>query len=163
MGIRRHGETGETTGRTGGAAGYGERAGYWWRRNRSIRWYGLAALAGTKLADIVTTAVGVRYVPGIIEANPVADWLFAELGLYTGLALLGVVTVCFAAGVAELFGIEVRRRYGLEQTALFAQLSIYLTLSALFAAVAVHNGLLIADQAIQAVDATLLPPGVPGG
>jgi len=85
---------------------------HWWRCNRSIRYYGLLALAGTQLADIVTTAVGVWFVPTIVEANPVADRLFAEVGLLAGLLLAGGLTVVFAAGAAELFGIEVRRRSG---------------------------------------------------
>ena len=135
---------------------------HWWRCNRSIRYYGLLALAGTQLADIVTTAVGVWLVPTIVEANPVADRLFAEVGLLAGLLLAGGLTVVFAAGAAELFGIEVRRRFGLPTAALFAQLSIYLALSALFGAVAVHNGLLIADQTIHALDGVFASPSALG-
>ncbi len=118
----------------------------WWRANASIRFYGLVLLAGTKLADIVTTAVGVRYIPTITEANPFADWVFVEWGLFTGLTVLGFVAVLFAVCAAELFAIEVRRSLGLSKTALFAQASIYLILSTLFGVVAVGNGLLIADQ-----------------
>jgi hypothetical protein len=118
----------------------------WARRNRSIRFYGLVFLVGTKLTDVVTTAVGVRYIPAIVEANPVAGGLFAELGLLTGLTVLGAATVLFAACAAELFGLEVRRRFGLPKTALFAQASIYLTLSALFGLVSIHNAALIAEQ-----------------
>jgi len=36
----------------------------WWRYNRSVRFYGVVGLGATKLADVVTTAVGVRHVPG---------------------------------------------------------------------------------------------------
>ena len=118
----------------------------WWRCNRSIRFYGLVFLVGTKLADIVTTAIGVRYIPAIVEANPLADHLFAEMGLLTGLTVVGFATVFFAACAAELFGLEVRRRFGLPDTALFAQASIYLILSVLFGLVAIHNAILIADQ-----------------
>ena len=134
----------------------------WWRWNRSIRFYGLVLLVGTKLADIVTTAIGVRYIPAIVEANPVADHFFVEVGLFTGLTVLGFASVLFAACAAELFGLEVRRRFGLPKTALFAQASIYLTLSLLFAVVAVHNGLLIADQVTYMLGETLLSPATGG-
>lgn len=130
----------------------------WWRYNRAIRFYGLVFLLGTKFADVATTAVGIRLVPSIVEANPVAGGLFAELGLVTGLTVLGFASVLFAAGAAELFGLEVRRRFDLPKTALFAQASIYLTLSALFGVVAAHNGLLIADQATGLLAETLAPP-----
>lgn len=129
----------------------------WWRLNRSIRFYGLTFLIGTKLADVVTTAVGVKYVPTIVEANPIADHFFTELGLFTGLLVVGFATVCFAACAAELFGIEVRRRYGLPKTALFAQASIYLVLSVLFGLVAIHNTMLIADQATYMLNDVLGP------
>jgi len=133
----------------------------WWRYNRSVRFYGVVGLGATKLADVVTTAVGVRHVPSIVEANPVAEGLFAELGLVTGLTVLGFASVLFAACAAELFGLEVRRRFGLPRTALFAQASIYLTLSVLFGLVAAHNGLLIADQATGLLAGTFAPPPGP--
>lgn len=134
----------------------------WWRLNRSIRFYGLLFLVTTKTADIVTTAVGVQYIPAIVEANPVADQLFVELGLFTGLSVLGFASVLFAVCAAELFSLEVRRRYGLPKTALFAQASIYFTLSLLFAIVAIHNGLLIADQVTYLLGEMLLPPVIGG-
>ena len=118
----------------------------WWRANAAIRFYGMVLLVGTKLADVVTTVVGVRYIPTITEANPFADWVFVEWGLVTGLTVLGFVAVLFAVCAAELFAVEVRRRLGLSRTALLAQASIYLILSTLFGVVAVSNGLLIADQ-----------------
>lgn len=135
----------------------------WWRYNRSIRFYGLTFLIGTKLTDIVTTAVGVRYIPGIIEANPIADHFFVELGLATGLTVVGFATVFFAACAAELFGLEVRRRLGLPKTALFAQASIYLTLSVLFGLVSIHNAALIADQTVYVINDLLVPPAGLGG
>ena len=135
----------------------------WWRWNRSIRFYGLVLLVGTKLADIVTTAIGVRYIPAIVEANPVADHFFVEMGLLTGLAIMGFTTVFVAACAAELFGLEVRRRFGLPNTALFAQASIYLILSVLFGLVAIHNSLLIADQVTHMLGNMLLSSAPFGG
>lgn len=135
-------------------------AGSWWRRNRSVRWYGLFALAGTKLADILTTAVGVRYVPSIVEANPIADRVFLEVGLFGGLTLMGIMTVVVAACAAELYSIEIRRRFGLPKTALVAQASVYLTLSAVFGIIALYNAALIADQATHMInDVFSMPSG----
>ncbi|MCQ4333686.1 hypothetical protein KM295_09390 [Natronomonas sp. F2-12] len=135
--------------------GESETLGEWKRYNRSIRFYGVVLLVGTKLADVATTAVGLQYLPGITEANPVADHLFVEWGLFTGLTVLGTASVFFAVCAAELFGLEVRRRLGLPRTALFAQVSIYLTLSALFGLVAIRNGLLIADQTVYVLGETI--------
>jgi hypothetical protein len=128
----------------------------WWRYNRWIRFYGIILLGGTKFADVLTTAVGLRYFPAIAEANPFAGHLFGEWGLLTGLTLLGFASVLFAICAAELFGLEVLRRFGLPKTALFAQASIYLTLSLLFGLVAIQNGVLIADQTVYMLDDTLL-------
>ncbi|MEF8777816.1 MAG: DUF5658 family protein [Natronomonas sp.] len=137
--------------------------GGWRRYNRSIRFYGVILLSGTKLADAITTAVGLQYFPAIAETNPVADHLFVEWGLLTGLTVLGFTSVLFAVCAAELLGLEVQRRFELPKTALFAQASIYLTLSVLFGLVAVQNGLLIADQTVYMLDDTLLSPPVIGG
>ncbi len=130
----------------------------WWRANTTIRFYGIVLLAGTKLADVVTTVVGVQYIPTITEANPVADQVFIEWGLFTGLTVLGFASVLFAICAAELLGVEVRRRLGLPKTALFAQISIYLTLSVLFGVVAVWNGLLISDQVTHMLGDMLVVP-----
>lgn len=129
----------------------------WWRVNGLIRLYGLVVLVGTKLADVVTTAVGLRYVPGIVEANPLANAGFTGIGLLCGLTLLGFASVALAALAAECFGVEIRRRLGCPKTALFAQASVYAALSVLFGAVAVHNGLLIADRTTRALVELLGP------
>lgn len=128
----------------------------WWRYNRSIRLYGLTLLLGTKLADVVTTVIGIRLIPMIAETNPVAEYFFEELGLVTGLSILGFASVFLAACTAELLGIEVRRRYGLPKTALFAQISIYLILSILFGLVALSNADLISDQVAYLLEDQLL-------
>lgn len=130
----------------------------WWRLNGTIRFYGLVFLVGTKIADITTTVVGLKYLPTIVEANPLANHLFVEWGLFTGLTILGFASVFFAAIAAELFGIEVRRRLGRPRTALFAQAVVYAALSACFGLVAIQNGLLIADQTIYMLGEILLPP-----
>lgn len=130
----------------------------WWRLNGAIRFYGLVLLIGTKVADVMTTAVGLRYIPTIAEANPFANWIFFEWGLFAGLTLLGFSSVLFAAFAAELFGLEIRRRLGLPKTALFAQATIYATLAACFGLVAIQNGLLIADQVAYMLGEILLPP-----
>lgn len=161
MSAERKNPPGGTIGETYATPERTERSDSWWLRNRSIRWYGLLALAGTKLADVVTTAVGVRYVPAVVEANPVADRIFVEAGLLSGLTVLGVAAVLLAACAAELSGVEIRRRFGLPKTALFAQASVYLTLSLIFGLVALYNTALIADQAIHMInDVFAMPNGL---
>lgn len=155
IGRRQFGEHVEETGRTHAVTREKRPAAYWWRANGLIRFYGVVFLVGTKIADIVTTVVGLRFVPGIIEANPVADTVLAEWGLFGGLSVLGFASVAVAVLAAELFGVEIRRRLGLSKAALLAQASVHATLSALFGLVAIHNGLLIADQVTHTLGRTI--------
>lgn len=61
---------------------------------------GTAALGSAKLADVVTTIVGLAFF-GAIEANPVGRSLIAHLGLVPGLVLGGLAVVVFIALVTE--------------------------------------------------------------
>lgn len=117
----------------------------WWLLNGTIRFYGFVLLAGTKSADAITTAVGLRYVPGIVEMNPVADAVFADNGTFAGLAVLSFATVAGTVLWTELLAVEVRRRLRMDRLALLAKATIYVVLSALFGAIAVNNAILIAD------------------
>ena len=119
---------------------------HWWRLNRTLGFYGFVTLAGAKVADAVTTAVGVRYVPGIVELNPFADAVFAGNGTFAGLAVLTFATVAVATVAAEALAVEIRRRFGLNRLALLAKAAIYGSLTVLFGAVAVNNSLLISEQ-----------------
>lgn len=122
------------------------KAEHWWLLNRTIRFYGVVLLAGTKLADAVTTAVGVMAVPGIVELNPIASAVFAGKGTLTGLAVLSFVTVAVATVTAEWLAILIRRRFDMPRLALLAKGTIYGSLSLLFGAIAVNNALLISGQ-----------------
>ena len=118
----------------------------WWALNGTLRFYGFVLLLGTKTADAATTAVGLYYVPGIVERNPLADAVLAGEGTVAGLAVLSVATVALATLVAELLAVEVRRRLGRDRLALALKAVIYGSLSALFGAIAVHNALLLSEQ-----------------
>jgi hypothetical protein len=118
----------------------------WWYLNGTIRFYGFVLLAGTKSADAITTAVGLRYVPGIVEMDSFANVVFADSGTFTGLAVLSFATVAGTVLGAELIAIEVRRRLRLDRLALLAKAAIYVVLSALFGAISVNNAIMIADQ-----------------
>lgn len=120
----------------------------WWAANRAIRFYGVVLLAGTKAADAVTTAVGLSYLSGIVELNPVANAVFAGNGTLTGLILLSFATVLFGVLSAELLAVELRRRLELYRPALVVQATIYGSLAALFGAVAVHNAVLLIQRTV---------------
>jgi len=63
-------------------------------------WAGLLVFG--KLLDAGTTAVGLLYVPGFVEANPFAALYFDALGVVTGLVTLSILTVAIVATVTEL-------------------------------------------------------------
>lgn len=104
----------------------------WWVLNRSLRFYGLFFLAGTKLADAVVTAVGVYLAPGVVELNPFAESVFASYGTLAGLAVLSFATVAAATVAAELLAVEVRRRLAMDRLALASKTAVYGSLSLLF-------------------------------
>lgn len=133
---------------------------HWWLLNRVVRFYGFVLLAGTKTADAVTTAIGIRFVPGIVELNPVADAVFVDNGTFAGLAVLSVATIALATLAAEYLSVEIRRRLGLDRLALVSQATIYGTLSVLFGAIAVSNALLISEQVHEYVSEVLLVASV---
>jgi hypothetical protein len=118
----------------------------WWALNGMLRFYGFVFLLGTKTADAATTAVGLHYVPGIVELNPFADAVFADGGTIAGLAVLSVATVALATLAAEFVAVEVHRRLGRDRLALSLKALVYGSLSALFGAIAVQNALLISDM-----------------
>ena len=127
----------------------------WWLLNGKLRFYGFVFLAGTKLADALTTAVGVSYVPGIVELNPFAAAVFAGNGTVTGLVVLSFATVAVATLAAEWLAVHIRRRLGMDRAALLAKAAVYGVLSLLFGAIALNNALLISDR-VQAYFSELL-------
>lgn len=118
----------------------------WWQWNDHVRFYGLFFLVTTKAADAVTTAVGLRFVPGIVERNPVADSVFGASGTVTGLVVLSFATVVVATLTAEWLAVSIYRRFRMVRIALLSKVTIYGLLSLLFGAIAVNNALLISEQ-----------------
>lgn len=75
---------------------------------------GIVVLTATKFADALTTVVGVRYIPGVYEANPVVDAVLHEVGVGYGLLVSSVVVIVAIALITEASAltIAVRRRDG---------------------------------------------------
>lgn len=118
----------------------------WWRWNSWLRLYGVIFLAGTKTADAVTTAVGLLYVPGIVELNPVADTMFVDSGTIAGLVVLSFATVISTTLIIEWLAVTMYRRLGMARLALLVKITVYGGLSLLFGMIAVNNALLISEQ-----------------
>lgn len=118
----------------------------WWQWNDHLRFYGLFLLLTTKTADAATTAVGLRFVPGIVERNPFADTVFVASGTVTGLVVLSFATVAVATLTAEWLAVSIYRRFHMARAALLSKATIYGLLSLLFGAIAVNNALLISAQ-----------------
>lgn len=118
----------------------------WWAMNRSLRFYGIVFLAGTKAADALTTAVALQFLPGVVELNPFASSVFVGNGLFTGLAVMSVATVIVTVVVAELLAVQIRLRLGMDRLALITKTAIYVVLSGWFGLVAISNALLVSEQ-----------------
>lgn len=108
------------------------------------RWsaIGAAALGSAKLADVVTTVVGLVFF-GAIEANPVGRSLIAHLGLVPGLVLGSVVVVVFIVAVTERGVAAVRRTETDPVWPSLVRSVGYGVPTLLFAGVAVYNAALI--------------------
>jgi hypothetical protein len=100
---------------------------------------GIALLTATKMADALTTGVGLRFVPSVYEANPMVDALFRQVGITTGLLVSSCVIVVAITLVTEVasIAVSVRRRDG--HLAPIVRLVGYGLPSSLFALVAVYN------------------------
>lgn len=119
---------------------------WWWSTNSYLRFYGMVFLIGTKTTDAITTAVGLQYVPGIVEMNPVADAVFADSGTVAGLVFLSFITVIVTVLLTEWLAVNVHRRLGMSHLALASKVVIYGGLSLLFGLIALQNSLLISQQ-----------------
>lgn len=77
---------------------------------RPGRWtaIGVAALVTSKLADALTTSVGLLYLP-MHEANPVLRALFAEVSVLPGLAIASLVVVAGLTVITETGATLARR------------------------------------------------------
>lgn len=108
-------------------------------RQTVTRWptVGILSVTGTKLADAVTTAVALTFLP-LVELNPVVRVLIAQAGVVPGVLIgsglvIGFITVVTESGVyacgrlsADAEGVAGVRYagYGLP-TALFAAASLH--------------------------------------
>lgn len=65
-------------------------------------WVWIGLLVVGKALDVVTTAVGLLYVPGFVEANPFAAVYFDSFGVVTGLLSLSLALIVVVTAVTEL-------------------------------------------------------------
>lgn len=100
---------------------------------------GLALLTATKFADALTTGIGLTFIPGIYEANPLVDLVFQEIGLVWGLILNSFLIILVIMIITEVGSIviSVRRRDG--HLAPFVRIVGYGIPSVVFAAIALYN------------------------
>ena len=120
-------------------------------RIRSVTAVGVAGLALTKAADVVTTVVGLRGSAAVTEVNPVAGAAIAAFGAVPGLLALGAVTVaaivCVVEGAFALTGTSAtgdRTREDSGPGAPTGRLVCYAVGCACNLAFALHNAVLIA-------------------
>jgi len=113
---------------------------------------GLALLTVTKLLDALTTGIGLLYLPGVYEANPIVASVFREVGVVIGLAVASVAIIAGITLVVEICSVlvSVRRRDG--HLAPVVRLVGYGLPSVCFAIVSVHNaGILVSGLQMGAV------------
>ncbi|MFC6771294.1 hypothetical protein ACFQDD_07170, partial [Halorubrum pallidum] len=104
---------------------------------------GVALLTATKSADALTTGIGLRFVPGVYEANPAVDAMLSRVGVATGLIVSSLVIVVAITAITEIAAIAVsmRRRDG--HLAPLVRLAGYGLPSSLFSLVSVYNATVI--------------------
>lgn len=107
-------------------------------------WAWIGLLGATKALDAGTTAVGLLFVPGLVEANPFPASVFGSVGVGTGLVVLSVLTVVVVtlvteAGARYLEGHDEAAAWGPTATRLVG----YGPLSIVFLAASLHNAGLI--------------------
>lgn len=100
----------------------------------------LRALVLAKLLDGGTTAVGLLFVPTIVEANPFLRALIGLVGVVPGLVLGTAVVLVVVVAVTEL-GVSVCARRAPDDAWMRPAVRLvgYLPLSLIFAAASLHN------------------------
>lgn len=108
------------------------------------RWptLGVLAVSASKLADALTTAVGLTYFP-LIELNPVVRSLMAHVGIVPGVLLGGVLVVAFITLVTECGVYTCRRLSADPRWSVRVRYAGYGPPTLLFTAVSVSNAALI--------------------
>ncbi|MUW14253.1 hypothetical protein GJ633_05960 [Halorubrum sp. CBA1125] len=121
----------------------GRRSGWFGRSALSIS--GIALLTATKAADALTTGLGLAYVPGVYEANPMVRVVFERMGITEGLVVSSFVIVAGIVLITELASVGVAKRRPDGHFAPLVRLVGYGLPSMVFAAVALRNaGVLVA-------------------
>ena len=104
---------------------------------------GFVLLTAAKAMDALTTGVGLRYVPGIYEANPIADAAFRRLGIVDGLVWSSFVVIVAIALITEVAAIAVAARRPGGHLAPLVRVVGYGIPAVLFGAIAVYNAQLL--------------------
>lgn len=104
----------------------------------------IGALVTTKALDAGTTAFGLLFVPGFVEANPFPAEVFGAVGVATGLLVLSILTLVLVVGVTEAGARHLASHpdspeWGPKATRIVG----YAPLSIVFGAAALHNAGLI--------------------
>lgn len=100
---------------------------------------GICLLTATKFTDALTTGIGLTFVPGIYEANPVVDAVLGEFGVTFGLVVSSVAVVLGIAVLTELAAVWVSLRRQDGHLAPVVRLVGYGIPAVLFALVSVYN------------------------
>lgn len=93
--------------------------------------------------DAITTGIGLKYVPGIYEANPIADAAFRRLGIVDGLVWGSFVVIVTIMVVTEVAAIAVATRRPDSHFAPLVRVIGYGIPTVIFSAIAVYNAQLL--------------------
>lgn len=109
-----------------------------------MRVLGTGLLVLSKLADAVTTAVGLALFPSLVERNPLLSHATFHLGLFAGIALGTVAAIALVVFVTEL-GVSVCRHYAPRKAwpTVVVRFVGYVPISAFFALLAASNAFLV--------------------
>ena len=100
---------------------------------------GAFLLTATKFTDALTTGFGLRYVPGIYEANPIADAAFHRLGVVEGLLWSSFVVIVAITLFTEIAAITVAARRNDGHLAPVVRVVGYGIPAVIFTAISVYN------------------------
>lgn len=116
-----------------------------WQRDYGIRpvWrFGICMVVITKAGDLLTTVIGLVYVDGIVEQNPIAAAVFARAGVL-GLLVISVVGIGLLIAVVEALGTIVDDVDEVEIDGRILYYCSYVPLAFISALATVYNSMLI--------------------
>ncbi|TKX73138.1 hypothetical protein EXE46_14715 [Halorubrum sp. GN11_10-6_MGM] len=105
----------------------------------------MCLLLATKFADALTTGIGLTYVPGVHESNPVVAPIFKEVGVTEGLLFGSFAIVVGIVAVTEIGALVIARRRRNGHLAPVVRAVGYGLPSLLFAFVAVRNAAVLLE------------------